>query len=403
MGFLNDRIAEITGVSSEQGLYDVAYSTGFLNFDYINGYRLPTYDIGGNRMDIPLAGIIDGSYNLVIGRSGSGKTTFAVQAAANIIRQFKESDMRIYSIEGGVTVPRLELLTGFIGQELFNRCAIKNSGITTDSLGADIMYIHKEKTENKERFQYDTGLTDSKGNPIIKYVPTVIVLDSITSLAPKSVVDREGLGGQMDATAMAKANTSFLKRTIQLMKESNIILLAVSHITTKIETNAFVHTKTDLKYLKQGESISGGKAVVYYANNIIRFDDGTLKEETFGFPGSIVKTSLGKSRSNKAGKETPLIFSQDFGFDPILSLAYMAKETGIIDGKGAYNSIDGYANKFTMKKFKDLWLEDPEFKIAFLKAVRPSLESLLAPTATAAENVNTSVTQDLIDSFRNLL
>ena len=39
MGLLLDRVAEVSGYSPEQGLYDVAYSTGFLNFDHLNGFR----------------------------------------------------------------------------------------------------------------------------------------------------------------------------------------------------------------------------------------------------------------------------------------------------------------------------------------------------------------------------
>ena len=35
MGLLLDRVAEVSGYSPEQGLYDVAYSTGFLNFDHM--------------------------------------------------------------------------------------------------------------------------------------------------------------------------------------------------------------------------------------------------------------------------------------------------------------------------------------------------------------------------------
>ena len=76
MGLLIERVAEVTGYSPEQGLYDVAYPTGFLNFDSLNGYKLNCYNDKGEITPVTHRGILDGSYNLLIGRSGSGKSTF---------------------------------------------------------------------------------------------------------------------------------------------------------------------------------------------------------------------------------------------------------------------------------------------------------------------------------------
>lgn len=402
MGFLIDRVAEETGYSPEQGVFDVAYPTGFLNFDYLNGYNLTTFDANGNRINTKFAGILDGSYNLLIGRPGSGKSTFVVQAGANIIKQFPNAEMIINSIEGGITIPRLETLTGFIGEDLFKHVSIKNSGITAESIYKDISVIYEYKIKNKDKFIYDTGLKDSTGNPIMKFIPTVIIIDSIALLAPERIADKDELSGQMGATAMAKSNTALLKGVMQLIKAANIILLVINHITTKIEANAFIHTKGDLKYLKQNESLPGGKAVTYLANNIIRFDDGALKEETFGFSGSTVDISLGKSRTNKAGKKTPLIFSQDYGFDPLYSLMVMLKEAGVISTKGAYLSLDGYETKFMNKQFKDKYNEDPEFRKVFLEKCKIELEKLLAPVPTANQQSNATVTAGLLAAFKEL-
>ena len=402
MGLLIQRVAEVSGYSPEQGLYDVAYPTGFLNFDHLNGYNSNTFNDKGELVPTKHIGLLDGSYNLLIGRSGSGKSTFAVQAGANIISQFEGAEMMIQSIEGGITVPRLETLTGYVGNELFDRISIKNSGITAESIYDDIYSIYETKIKNKEKFLYDTGMRDSTGNPIMKFIPTVMVIDSIALLAPERIADKGELSGQMAATAMAKANTALLKGVIQLIKATNIILLVVNHITEKIEANPMMHTKGALIFLKQGESLPGGKAVVYLANNIIRFDDSKLKEETFGFSGSQVDISLGKSRTNKAGKSTPLIFSQVNGFDSLYSLMIMLKDAGVIATKGAYLALDGYESKFRTRDFKQLFVDDEEFRKAFVKAANIEMEKLVTPIPTGGQSTNASITKDLIATFKAL-
>ena len=310
--------------------------------------------------------------------------------------------MMIQSMEGGITVPRLETLTGYVGNELFNRISIKNSGITAESIYDDIYSIYETKIKNKEKFLYDTGMRDSTGNPIMKFTPTVMVIDSIALLAPERIADKGELSGQMAATAMAKANTALLKGVMQLIKATNIILLVINHITEKIEANPMMHTKGALIYLKQGESLPGGKAVTYLANNIIRFDDSKLKEETFGFSGAQVDISLGKSRTNKAGKSTPLIFSQENGFDSLYSLMVMLKDAGVIATKGAYLALDGYEPKFRTRDFKQLFIDDEEFRKAFVKAANTELEKLLTPIPTGGQATNASITKDLIATFKAL-
>ena len=402
MGLLIQRVAEVSGYSPEQGLYDVAYPTGFLNFDHLNGYNSNTFNDKGELVPTKHIGLLDGSYNLLIGRSGSGKSTFAVQAGANIISQFEGAEMMIQSIEGGITVPRLETLTGYVGNELFDRISIKNSGITAESIYDDIYSIYETKIKNKEKFLYDTGMRDSTGNPIMKFIPTVMVIDSIALLAPERIADKGELSGQMAATAMAKANTALLKGVIQLIKATNIILLVVNHITEKIEANPMMHTKGALIFLKQGESLPGGKAVVYLANNIIRFDDSKLKEETFGFSGAQVDISLSKSRTNKAGKSTPLIFSQVNGFDSLYSLMIMLKDAGVIATKGAYLALDGYESKFRTRDFKQLFVDDEEFRKVFVKAANIEMEKLVTPIPTGGQSTNASITKDLIATFKAL-
>ena len=76
--------------------------------------------------------------------------------------------MMIQSMEGGITVPRLETLTGYVGNELFNRISIKNSGITAESIYDDIYSIYETKIKNKEKIRYFETFWNKLSNNLSK-------------------------------------------------------------------------------------------------------------------------------------------------------------------------------------------------------------------------------------------
>lgn len=359
--------------------FDVGYSTGFLNFDFRNGAIIKVKK-GDKEAKYYSIGVVDGSMCTIIGRSGCGKTTWAVQSACNIIRPFKTSCVYIDSIEGGITKTRLEVLSGFTGDELDNRVIERNTGITAENFYQRMKLIHDLKINNRADYEYNTGLYDNKGNIIYKLEPTVYILDSFAILMPDSYTSEDELSGQMAATSTAKTNGAILKRIIPMLKSANIILFIINHINQKVEINPFSHSRNQLQYLKQGETLPGGNASIYLANNIIRFDDmNKLKEdEGFGIDGALVQVSLMKSRTNKAGKGVPLVFNQSIGFDPDLSLFILLKENEKIHGAGVGYYLESCKDiKFSQKNFKDKLISNPELKQAFISESMESLKSIV--------------------------
>ena len=77
----------------EEASFDVMYPTGFLPFDFLNGYKTFVNLPNGKKMVYNSIGVLDGSSTVIIGRAGAGKTSFAVQAGANIIRPFENAVM----------------------------------------------------------------------------------------------------------------------------------------------------------------------------------------------------------------------------------------------------------------------------------------------------------------------
>lgn len=367
---------------SREGEFDVCYPTGFLNFDFLNG-AIVKVDDGTNQFSYFSAGIPDGSLVISIGRSGSGKTTFNIQAAANIVRPFENSCIFHDDIEGGSTANRRKVLTGFTDEEMETKYIYRNSGINAENFYARIKMIYDLKMNNPDQYLYDTGLVDPQGKKIIKMVPTVYLLDSLALLMPGKLTEEEELSGQMSATATAKTNSSSFKRIVQMLKPANIILMVINHITQKIEINPMMHSKGQLSYLKQGEELPGGRTVNYLANVFLRFDDNTkLKEsETFGFSGNLTDITLIKSRNSRAGQACTVVFDQVNGFDPDLSLFIMLKNTGHIKGAGAYLYINDHSDiKFSQKTFKETLAKSDDLQNYFADAVAEELRKIPVDT-----------------------
>lgn len=382
--------------------FPVGYSTGFLSFDFRNGCIVHVNAPDkGIVLDYYSVGLTDGSFNMFIGRSGCGKSTWLVQSFGNLIRPYKTSCAFIDSIEGGMTVPRRESLTGFYGEELDKRFIVRNTGITIENFYERIRMIHDMKISHREDFEYDTGLYDNRGNRIFKLEPTAYGLDSLALIMSETYADEDELSGSMAAASTAKSNSAVFKRIIPLLKAANIMLCAVNHITEDIQINQFQRKKAAVSYLKQGERLPGGNAIIYLANNILRFDDVTrLKSaDTFGIDGSLVEITLVKSRTNKAGQSCTLVFNQETGFDQDLSLYYLLKQNNMIAGAGAYLYIDGHPEyKFSQKGFKDK-LRDPEFRSIFISTAAAILKGQL----DAQEVANTYVDYSLSNEIMNMV
>ena len=407
MGLLADRfraqMAKTKDPRMEEAVADVLYPTGFLPFDFLNGYRVhvksETEDFWYNSV-----GIVDGSSTTVCGRSGAGKTTVALQMAANIVRPFPEATIFFDDIEGGSNATRRELLTHFTPEEAEQRIIYRNTAVSAENFYKRIASIYEIKMNNRADFEYDTGKLDSRGNKIYKLIPTVYILDSLAMLTPEKLTEEEELSGQMSTTATAKTNTAVFKRIVPKLKAANIILFTINHINDKIEVNAFTHTKSQVSFLKPGETLPGGKAALYLANNLIRVDDGAKLKETdgLGINGKIVDFEIIKSRTNAAGRSVPMVFDFTSGFDDILSLFMFLKSTGaIITGATCY--LRGHEDmKFRQRDFKSKLFNDPEFAKAFNEVARAELETLLGNPEVEEQKNITQPNQAIINSILGL-
>ena len=377
---------------------DIGYPTGYLNFDFLNGYI--TYEADpatGKKKAYYSTGLTDGSYVAFIGNTGTGKTTLICQMAANIVRPFKTSTIFEDSLEAGLTHARRRSLSGFSDEEYKNRYIIRNSGITAENVYERIKMIHDLKIANPDQFLYDTGHKDSYGNPIMKFEPTIYILDSIAMLMPKKYTEEDELAGKSMGPASALIITSVFRSILPMLKAANIILFGINHILEDVQLTA-MPKKQIVPYLKQGERLPKGRTITFLANNIIRIENQNKlkKDEGYKIEGSVTSVQILKSRSSGNKMATNLVFDFDNGFDPWLSLLRFMQDNKLIQGSGVSMYFDEEKKyKFSQSNFLEQIKSDAGFRNAFLAAVLPHLKAIPAQRDVIAES---SYIGDLLSS-----
>lgn len=372
---------------------DILYPTGFLNFDYMNGYvAKERVSANADMSEFYNLGITDGSYVCLVANSGTGKSTFAEQIAANIVRRFPTSTIFVDMTETtGMTETRRLNLSKFTPEEYKVRYNIRNKGINAENIYKRIKMIHDVKVKERPNdFLYDTGRKDMYGEPILKFEPTVYIIDSIAALMPENMAEEEELAGKSYGAQSAAVIAQLFTAMLQPIKEANIIVIGINHFAQDINMSIFPK-KPDVPWLKQGERIPKGKKVTLLANNIIRLDNvSKLKmDEGYKIEGSIVDVSLVKSRTSGNKRGTRLVYDFANGFDPWLSLLEFMKYNKHIYGAGVSLSFDPDRNyKFSMGNFKQKINTDPEFRKAFLNFTIPYLKQIPIEVDESAENMH---------------
>ena len=376
--------------NSTEATPDISYPTGFLNFDYLNGYLATERLEDGTLHDYYDLGITDGSYVSFIANTGVGKSTLVCQIAANIARRFQTTTIFEDMIEAkGLNQSRRLQLSGFSFEEYNKRYIIRNSGVTVESIYERIKRIHDMKLQNASDFMYDTGRRDFLGNPILKFEPTIYIIDSIAMLMPKNYVEDDEMAGKSMGAASALVASNVFKMIIPLLGEANIILFGINHILEDVQMT-MMPKKNPVPWLKQGERIPKGRTATFLANNIVRLDNaGKLKpEEGYHVAGHIVEASFVKSRATGIKTPTRLVFDFANGFDPYLSLLETMKYNKLLYGGGASLAVDPEKKfKFSLGTFREKIATNPEFKLAFMQQVVPYLKStVMKPVETTRAN-----------------
>lgn len=373
------------------------HKTGFHLFDYYFGSVINIHDeLGHIIRQEPRVGQAAGSFNLIIGNTGSGKSTLAIQIAGNIIRQFKYANVIHYDCENRLDISRCENITRlpahFFGTEDggAERYMIKTGTVGLDSIQEMIVRTYVSKMKLKDVLMVPSGFKDEFGKDVMIFQPTVVIIDSMTTVIDttfnvnnaKESSDAEKMRSNTEGARDAKTLKGFFKDILPLCKEANIIIYGINHINTNMSMNAFTPVAKQQNYLKQDESIPGGKTMLYYPFNIIKLtarpgDDFT--EDSDGFAGHMVMVEPIKSSSNQSGNNSKgisfeMVFSHKQGFDSLRTIIMYGRDHGIIEGnKNRMKFKDDPSYTFNLKDIykekneKPIWEDINKYIVPTLK------------------------------------
>ena len=368
----------------------VSYSTGIPVLDYSLGYKVNVCDKDGNFVDSYASlGITAGSYVCFIGKPSTSKTATAIKIAANIVRPFDNGSVMHFDLEQAMNYSRIQALTKFKTNDMKDgKYILRQEKCSLEDIKSTIIRLYIEKTQNPEKYKYNTGKLNEFGDEIIIYEPTVIVLDSIATITMKledgttaSLSKAEEITTQTERMRLTGEIGRFLNEIMSILREANIILIAINQIKVNPQMGV-VKTPADILGLSINESLPGGMAPRYLAHILLKFTAiGSEKytDDDEGFMGFGVKVDIIKSRVSPSLKSIELVYDMNTGIDMIRSTVMFAKDMGLISGnKNGYYFNSDKDDKFTLANMPADFRNNPKLYKIMHDNVIPILESKLS-------------------------
>lgn len=237
------------GVSDE----DFTTRTELMPIDYLNG-QIIAKDDGSSQL---YTGLSNGRIEMVIGKSGTGKSTLAIQQGVNIIKKYENGLMYIFDFEQNNTKERVRMVTGITEDYCDKHVTVLRTGISTEGVLRTLSKIKEMKLQHEKELLVpnENGIKDETGEVIKVLTPTVVIVDSLAMMMPEDNLAAEEIQGSMSMTAIAKTNSQFFKKAVQIIQAANIILIFINHITQNISIGVTPPSAV-VNYLKQDEAIS---------------------------------------------------------------------------------------------------------------------------------------------------
>lgn len=424
------------------------YPTGYMYLDYGTGSFLTVCD----DEEAPLyqyhnVGITCGSVNTIIAKSQGGKTTLATAMAAAIIEPYitkvlYDSVMRdtmsqikmknqpeitgrpiiqILDTEKTLPIDYAKKVARYTNK--LTKRHIMINPITTDkdlmlALNRHVQY----KVEHMEKIPMP--MLDIFGKPVMEYPPTVLIIDSMSQLLLENCDDPSQIakakkGGIMDIYDSATQNTAGARRAkvitalysqlVNYAKKYNIIIFSICHINKMLPVNGI--PVKQYRGLRAGETIGGGEKAIFLAATILRLDviksvgteSSTAVNLGDGITGHIAIASWIKSKSNSKMNKCQIVYTNEAGYDPMLSNLWMGKENGDLPKSGNFFYVPGYDQyKFSLKNYREVFGDHPELFSAYYDDLRDKCSKLLdnpEKARQAEERLLKEVRDDIHDDF----
>ena len=203
----------------------VAYPSGFMQLDYLNGHNVKVYDDNDELIEeYDSVGFVEGTMITIIADSGLGKTTIAQQISTSISSEYENSFTVHEDIEQSGHANRVYNISNMSAGWLRNHYKIFQDCHAETVVDRFIDHA-KIKLNNRKEWEYDTGLKDLYGNKIKKLQPTFVIIDSLAVMRSEDI----DLTEDKDAIDKSAKNNMMGARRIMRLLSSNAQLNNLSN------------------------------------------------------------------------------------------------------------------------------------------------------------------------------
>lgn len=381
------------------------YATGHFPVDYANGYLQEIRDsetgkvIGNQRM----LGLMGGSINTIIGRSGVAKTTFCIQAAGEILERYPNSYCIHKDGEISTSWNRILSVTTIDPATIRDKYVLDPEDVTVEGIREEVIKIAKDRHENPKE-KIDTGTVDEFGNKVHAYDPVIMIVDSIPTIGLREFVDKEEFQGQTFAMRKARALSDLFGGIQTHIKSANIIMFLINHIKVK---NQMIKTQAQVNEMGIDETMPGGEAPVYYANNILRLisSDKYYLAKGDDLDGFLAQVQLVKSRTAPSGRVCELIYEKSVGFNKLRTMLHLAKTYDLLGGRNPKRYLVTHPDfKFDTRDVSTI-MKYPDVMKALTEGIIGHLDNSLDILKETEEtrNTNKSLADTMRDMMQNLI
>lgn len=380
------------------------YKTNFVSIDYLCGFN--KYDEDGNIIH-KVRGPREDALIALSGGQNCGKSTLGAQMGGAIVKPFKASDFIYVGTENGMEPTRIMQLTGLNNQDLMTGrlLVLPREECYLEDIRKMVDKVIKKKSENPHLYK-EVQLT-CDGTYMERYVPTIIMIDSITAMTSGEVEDSETEVKEADRYEKFN-NTKFMNKNKitgeaildMRIKTSgyNIIFIVIAHCTDKLNLGN-TPNKKDFKGLSADVKILGNKKLLYETElglfmNRYEYTSKTQTDELckkVGLPEVIseedinkdlfaVQTQVFKSRygSSTRTAEFSLVF-KDGTFQPFQSLLLdVTDRYKFLLPKGSAGfGMPGFEKSFYKKDAPELIRTNSDFRVAFVNNIESYFKDYL--------------------------
>lgn len=374
--------------NAKKGLFtsdelNVSYPLGFPVLDEMLGARYIRRMPNGEVKEDIHRGVPCGSFVIFAGQSSSGKTTAAIQAAANIVEPFGELGIIIHEdAEKSTTYDRVQSLTGWSNDKIKACYNIDRSHSNLEDILVDINKMAERKELEGDAMKYNTGQLNIWGEEYRCYIPSCVIVDSLGKLTSKNEAT-DIINGLMSGGRNAIYNGIFFRNALDVMYKYNIIVFVIVHEDDDMPSPNGIQKAKQMTFMRSGKRLAGGAKTRNFTSSIVSFFPKTTKEdisteEEDGFNGVTTVAYVVKSRVSKGGFGVTMDFVQESGFDPRMTLLRFAQDNGLISGRNPKSYFTAVPDvKFDTRIMLKEMAQNPQITVALFNQCAPLLHDII--------------------------